>query len=37
MYETLAQWAQYNKFVENRLKNQILVNWITVNVDELLV
>ena len=32
MYGRLAQWTQYNKFVESELKNQILMNWTTANM-----
>ena len=33
MYGILAQWAQYNKFVERRSKNWALMNWRTASMD----
>ena len=33
MYGILIQWAQYNKFVENGLKNYVLMNWTTASIE----
>ena len=33
MYGILAQWAQYNKFVESRSKNEVLMNLTTASID----
>ena len=33
MYGILAQWVQYNKFVESGLKNQTLMSWTTASIE----
>ena len=33
MYEILAQWAQYNKFVESGSKNKALMSWTTISTE----
>ena len=32
MYGVLVQWAQYNEFVENELKNCVLMNWTIASI-----